>query len=118
MNNKKIGSLGENLALNFLKDRNYRILKRNYKCIEGEVDIICSYKGLLCFVEVKARKNTLYGLPCEAVNYKKRYKIKRCAFCYINDYKSFFSNMRFDVIEVYLNHDLTLNKINFIENAF
>lgn len=118
LNNKDLGYLGEDFASQYLKKNNYNILIRNYKCLEGEIDIICSYKGLLCFVEVKTRKNTLYGLPCEAVNNKKKYKIKRSALSYINSSKRFFSNIRFDVLEVYVNENLSLKSINFIENAF
>ena len=66
-NNLPKGKLGEDLASNFLKEKGYHIIDRNFRSRTGEIDIIATYKGTLIFVEVKTRWNSNYGRPEEAV---------------------------------------------------
>lgn len=114
MNNIQKGSLGEKLATNYLKSKGAYILENNYKLKFGEIDIIVKLNEELVFVEVKARSNINFGYPSEAVNYKKKMKIKNVAKYYIVKNKLEKVPIRFDVIEVYLEN----NEINHIENAF
>lgn len=118
MKNKYTGALGENFAETYLKNKGHTILYRNYKCRFGEIDIISSFKNILCFTEVKTRTSIDFGLPCEAVNFYKKKKIKTAALSYLNEKKIISDMLRFDVIEIYLYKDLTLKNINLIENAF
>ena len=55
MNNKRIGTLGEELAGIMLQEKGYKILAKNFRCRYGEIDIIASKNGVLAFVEVKTR---------------------------------------------------------------
>ncbi|RLA83558.1 MAG: YraN family protein [Deltaproteobacteria bacterium] len=79
----RLGKKGEDLATEFLKKSGYRILKRNYRCPFGEVDIIAEDGGVLAFVEVKARSSDSYGSPAEAVDWRKRDRVARVASHYL-----------------------------------
>lgn len=114
MNNRSKGKTGEDLACAFLKKKSLRILNRNYKTSIGEIDIIATDESTLIFIEVKARFNDDFGLPCEAVTYHKRNKISQVASQYIKQFRLFEVPVRFDVIEVYTDQ----KRINHIENAF
>lgn len=111
-NSRQKGMTGEDKAVLFLEKNGYNIVKRNYTCRFGEIDIIAENKDFLVFVEVKFRKNIKSGYPREAVNYKKQSKIKTTALSYISENNILERAMRFDVIEI------IDNKIEHIENAF
>ncbi len=114
MNNKEKGELGELVAKNYLVSKNFIIHETNYKIKNGEIDIIAELDEELVFVEVKARTSLRYGYPSEAVNYKKQKKIINVAKYYILINNLSHKNIRFDVIEIYLND----KKIKHIPNAF
>ena len=63
VNKRKIGSLGEDMAVEFLKSRRVKILERNYQNRFGEIDIIAREDNTLLFIEVKYRKNESCGYP-------------------------------------------------------
>lgn len=111
---RKIGNLGEELVTNFLIKNGYEILDRNYLKPYGEVDIIAFKNNIVCFVEVKARKNIKYGYPREAVNYHKQQRITKASQVYLIENNLTDYIMRFDVAEVLTES----RKINYIENAF
>jgi|LGOV01.1.fsa_nt_gb putative endonuclease len=115
--NYKKGHQGENISITFLKNKNYKILQRNYKKSSGEIDIIAEINDTLVFVEVKYRKNLDFGYPKEAVNYKKQQRISKTALWYIKENQRFNQNVRFDVIEIYYDSDNQL-VINHYEHAF
>ena len=114
MNNKQKGDLGELIARNYLINKGAKIIESNYKIKTGEIDIISILDEELVFIEVKARTNTRYGYPSEAVNYKKIKKIINTANYYLLTNNLYNKKIRFDVIEVYLKE----NKVNHIVNAF
>lgn len=119
MNTKRIGDYGEEYAAKYLDKHGYRIVNRNYRCKNCEIDIIAYDGDCLCFIEVKTRNRQDYGLACEAVNYRKQQKIIRGALFYIT-VNNISAPVRFDVVEVYLNssHLLASKRINIIKNAF
>ncbi len=110
--NKVTGDSGEKLALEYLKNNKYKILKTNYKTNIGEIDIIAKLENTIVFVEVKTRMSDKFGLPREAVNYYKQLKIRQVASQYIKFNKLFDSLCRFDVIEI------LAGKITHIQNCF
>lgn len=113
-NNRKIGQKYEQLAENYLKNKGYEILCRNYCCPYGEIDIIAKQGDYLVFIEVKYRKSNGYGTPGEAVNVKKQRHISRAALSYYaaHGYREEIP-CRFDVIEVNGKNEMIQ-----IENAF
>lgn len=115
-NNRNNGIIGENLASNYLLEKGYFILERNFRSKVGEIDIIAQKEQVIIFIEVKARSNINYGFPYESVNYRKQQKIIRTAQNYIKFKGLTDCQFRFDIIEVFLK--MNGNKINHIQNAF
>jgi putative endonuclease len=75
MKRRETGILGEKLAKDYLKKRGYLIRQSNYRCSEGEVDIIAEHEGYLVFVEVKTRRSLEFGRPEEAITAEKRERL-------------------------------------------
>lgn len=71
MYNQLIGKYGEDLVIAYLRKNQYQILVRNFRCKQGEIDVIAKEKEELVFIEVKARSSSLYGNPIDGVNRKK-----------------------------------------------
>ena len=115
MNNIEKGKLGEDLAVKYLLSKGYKLLARNYRNKIGEIDIIVEKDGIIIFVEVKSRTSTNYGYGYEAVNRRKQEKIINCSHIYCKQNGLYNSQLRYDIIEVYLTKDI---KINHIDNAF
>ncbi len=113
---KKTGEYGEILSRKYLTDKDYNILANNYRTKIGEIDIIAQNKNLIVFIEVKTRRSTTFGLPREAVNYRKQRTLYKLAEQYIQYNKIKDTDFRFDVIEVRWEKDSY--SINHIENAF
>lgn len=104
----------EEIAKRYLQKNKYVILDTNFFCRFGEIDIIALKNSVICFVEVKGRKNTDFGYPREYVTPSKIKKIISAAKYYIM--KKSYSDLscRFDVIEIIADK----KEINYIENAF
>jgi putative endonuclease len=117
VDNKKIGALGERRAVEFLKRNNYNILAVNYRCRQGEIDIIAKQGNTLIFIEVKTRSSLKFGMGIEAVNYSKQQKIKKVAMNFLNEKKAAFTDLRFDVIDIMIK-DRDTAEITHIKNAF
>lgn len=83
--NKRIGSVGEDLAEIILKSKGYEILERNYRTKLGEIDLIGIKNGILTFVEVKTRSSTNFGEGKESIDYNKMKHIRNASNWYIKD---------------------------------
>lgn len=114
--NKKTGKIGEDIAIDFLKKKGYKIIERNYKCVFGEVDIVARDKGDIVFVEVKSRRSEYFGDPTDAVDFNKQKKISKIALNYLNEKRLDNHDARFDVIAIKLSPNG--NTVELIENAF
>ncbi len=113
---KLLGNKGEDLAVKFLKGKGYKIVSRNFKSPLGEIDIIAEDRGTLVFVEVKTRTDTSFGLPFEAVNYRKREKLKKIALYYLKNRCKNDLPSRFDVLSIQAGSGE--NRIEHIIDAF
>ena len=100
MNKRQIGSIGEDMAVEFLKSRGVKILERNYQNRFGEIDIIGREDNTLLFIEVKYRKNESFGYPLEAVGFAKQEKIRKTARFFLNENHYYHYNIRFDCIGI------------------
>lgn len=117
MRGREKGFLGEKIAADYLKSHGYQILDMNYTAKYGEIDIIAEHRNVIVFVEVKTRKNALYGTAAQAVDRRKQQKIIRTAHLYILFHQHDSLNYRFDVIEIYYNPPCPY-KLNHIKGAF
>lgn len=120
-NRESLGKLGEKAALRYLEANDYKIIKTNFRVGKlGEIDIIALSGEFLCFIEVKTRSSTLFGLPSEAVTYKKQSTIRKIASVYINHLQK-EPPVRFDVVEIIgtqTGNELNIKSINLLQNAF
>ncbi|NVM24339.1 MAG: YraN family protein [Desulfobacterales bacterium] len=111
-----LGKLGEDLARERLKDLGYRILKTNYRCSLGEVDLVARDGDILVFVEIKTRKNESLGQIKEAVNRRKQSQLSKVALAYLKSNNLWGSKARFDVVAVRLIDGK--KEVEIIKNAF
>lgn len=111
-----LGLQGEEVAANYLENKGYQILERNFRCKMGEIDIIGCIHKTLVFVEVKTRRNLNYGLPCESVTKSKQIHIKRVAAFYVVKNNITNINQRIDVVEILYQGEKAY--IRHTENAF
>ena len=112
---RKVGSKAEELACRFLAERGYKILKQNFQIRGGEIDIIAEHKGILVFIEVKARYSHDFGLPIESITRSKIGFLKRAAQFYIHQNHLYEKMARFDVVTI--DYVLGNPKIELLENA-
>ena len=113
----KSGVWGEIHTARWLRRNGYKIITSNYRTRMGEVDIIASKGKYLCFVEVKARGEDAVARPMEAVDSAKQGKLIATSKLFLEKHPMKLQP-RFDVCEVWLNDEMKLSKLNYIENAF
>ncbi len=114
---KDIGDFGENAAREYMIKNGYEIVLSNYSSKAGEIDIIAKKDEYIVFVEVKARKTSIFGEPCEFVDTKKQQRIIKTAYKYLEE-NSLDSPIRFDVCEIIHENADKIKSINYIEGAF
>jgi putative endonuclease len=111
------GSLGENAAREFLKEKGLKFLTANFASRRGEIDLVFRDEECLVFVEVKTRSPGGWTRPARAVDRRKRLALVRTA----NDYLRLLENpqvaYRFDVVEVLLK-DGAVDEVRHIRNSF
>ncbi len=112
-NKREIGFEYEEKAKNFLISKKLEFIEKNFYSRYGEIDLIMLDKEnkILIFIEVKYRRNSNYGNPFEAIDYKKIEKIQITSKIYLDKIK-WKNSIRYDVIGI------TQNKIEWIKNAF
>lgn len=120
MNAKKLrGDWGEAFVADYLRSSGYELLASQFRCRMGEIDLIAKQGNVLCFVEVKTRTKTEYGLPRESVGPRKQQRIRAAAGVYLAQH-DLDCPVRFDVAEVYADDKLHEKnaKIEYLEAAF
>lgn len=99
VNKRQMGTSYEIKAEEYLMQKGYHILERNFRSRSGEIDIIAKDGEYFCFIEVKYRTTRDYGSPLEAVDYRKQNQIRKVAQYYLMKNKlSEWTPCRFDVI--------------------
>ncbi|MCL4423352.1 MAG: YraN family protein [Actinobacteria bacterium] len=74
-----LGRLAETAVASWYQDRGWEVLSRNWRCRQGELDVVASQGRWLAFCEVKARSSRRFGAPQEAVNWAKRKRLRLLA---------------------------------------
>ena len=97
--NNELGTWGEEQAADYLRHKGYTIVERDWKSGHRDIDIIATNGQVMVFVEVKARRNRIFGEPEDAVDYRKMQNLRAAINHYIN-YKNVRQEIRFDVITV------------------
>ena len=118
MNIGALGKKGEDMVTGFLIKNVHTILKRNYLCRFGEIDILAKKEDTLLFVEVKTRKENSLVSPKEAVDSHKIARMIKASQDYLSKtVEEAELQPRFDVAEVILKNDGKYH-LNYIKNAF
>ena len=117
MKRRDTGILGEKLAGDFLKKRGYRIYETNYRCSEGEVDIVARHKDSLVFIEVRSKRSLEFGSPEESITPTKMERLRAVAAHYRQTHNNLPSLWRIDVVAVEIDQKGKPLRIEIIENA-
>ena len=101
MDKRKAGNIAEDIAVRYIEELGYRIIKKNFTFGKvGEIDIICEFQSMLIFIEVKARTHHAFGAPESSITSKKIKSIKRVAEGYLYINKISDKRCRFDLIAI------------------
>ena len=114
---KELGALGERVAVEYLKKLGYKIRDTNFRCQQGEIDIIAEDKDHLVFVEVRTRTGSQFGTPEESVTPAKKEKLISLAFAYLQTHRDLPPLWRIDVVAIELDQDKKVSRIELIQNA-
>ena len=93
-----LGARAERAAARYLRRHGYSILERNFRVRHGEIDIVALDRGVIVFVEVKARLQSRFGEPLEAVDRRKQRQIARAAEDFVRRHRLHDRAIRFDVV--------------------
>ena len=113
-NNNNLGKIGEQLAFDFLLDKNYEIIERNYRDKKTEIDIIAKHENYLVIIEVKTRSYSLVN-PENAVSKAKQKTLIEGALLYQEKF-NIKLEIRFDIIAIIINGNK--KEIVHFEDAF
>lgn len=114
---KELGGHGEELAAKHLAANGYRVLDRNWRWPQGEIDLVAEKDGEIIFVEVKARRSHAFGTPEEAVTRAKQRKLIQTALAYLLRQGKPEARWRIDVIALDLNAQGEVVRLEHLENA-
>jgi len=127
---QRVGSWGESLAAEYLRQRGYTILERNARTPYGEIDLVARQEqvhggqggalpagSVTVFVEVKTRTSTAFGLPEEAVTARKREHLLAAAQAYLQAHPDLEGDWRVDVIAILSSSSRKEPRITHFENA-
>lgn len=117
MNTQQSGKTGEAYAAQYLLEKGYTILCRNYRSRFGEIDLIVCDGTYICFVEVKTRSQGAIGAPQEWVDAAKQRRLVKTAALYLQA-NDIGLQPRFDVIAVRLAPSNEVCEIRMFENAY
>ena len=99
MQKQEIGHKAEQLALFYLQQQGLELKHQNFHSRYGEIDLIMLHQNTLCFIEVRARRQSNYGSAVDSVNLRKQHKIIQTAQVYLQNYPMYENLVaRFDVI--------------------
>lgn len=113
-----LGRRGEEEVVRYLTGQGYRLVKRNFCCPAGEIDIIAMDGKTLVFVEVRSRSSENFGLPQESVNWRKQAKLRLVARHYLAIIGGYRGQVRFDVLALKYGSRGRLEHLKHIQNAF
>jgi putative endonuclease len=95
-----LGQQGEQLAATFLAQAGLTILDRNWRCKQGEIDIVALDGRTLVICEVKTRSGVRFGTPLEAITRQKAWRLRKLAVLWVNAHGLIFETIRIDIIGI------------------
>jgi putative endonuclease len=101
MNKKdELGRQGEQMAADYLKNAGLEIIQRNWRCSQGEIDIVATDGRALVICEVKTRSDVRFGTPLEAITRQKARRLRRLAAMWLVTQHVMYEEVRIDVVGV------------------
>jgi putative endonuclease len=113
-----VGIRAEDLAAQLLEQRGFRVLARNWRRPQGELDLVVDDAGTCVFVEVRSRTGEEHGHPLEMVSARKRAQVIRAARLFLHESAPPASDFRFDVVGVTFYDDGRPPQCVHVEDAF
>lgn len=97
---RAFGAAGEARAAAWYRARGYRVVARNWRCREGEIDLVATRRGVLVVVEVKTRRTDRFGSPAESVTAAKQRRLRVLAMRFLDETGARPRSIRFDVVAI------------------
>ncbi|MFN2607423.1 MAG: YraN family protein [Acidimicrobiales bacterium] len=97
---RALGASGEDLAAAWYEANGYSVVARNWRCRQGEIDLVVRKGRTIVFCEVKTRSSTAFGAPVEAVTRTKQARLRVLAGRWLEDAAVAAREIRFDVASV------------------
>jgi putative endonuclease len=114
---QKVGKQAEEFAADYLQERGFRIIDRNWRCRWGELDLIAREGEQMVFIEVKARSTHDFGSPEESLTRSKKGRLLKTAWQYLETVGKLDSEWRFDLIAIDLNAEGENHFINHYQHV-
>lgn len=113
-----LGRAGEDVVARAYEQAGYSVVARNWRCREGELDLVVASGGTVVFCEVKTRTGRTFGEPFEAVGHVKQRRLRHLAARWLDEQPHGFAEVRFDVASVRWPKDGAGPEVEVIEGAF
>jgi putative endonuclease len=97
---RSLGNAGEDAVAAWYEAAGYHVVDRNWRCRDGELDVVAAKGDTLVFCEVKTRASTRFGAPVEAVTATKQRRLRKLAARWLAEHKTRRRTLRFDVASV------------------
>lgn len=97
---QELAAQGEQTVAGWYRSSGYEVLARNWRCPQGELDLVLRRGDLIVFCEVKTRTSTVFGAPVEAVTRPKQARLRRAAGRFLGAGSEHAGLVRFDVASV------------------
>lgn len=97
---RALGAAGEQAAADAYVRAGYTVLDRNWRCRDGELDLVVARDGQVVFCEVKTRSSAAFGPPAAAVTHDKQRRIRHLAMRWLDEHERHRGDIRFDVAAV------------------
>ena len=111
-----LGETGERIAERWLRRRGWHVLDRRFRSGRRDIDLVVESEGTVAFVEVKTRRGPSFGDPAEAVHWRKRRELERCALVWMDRHDRRDWAFRFDVVAVLVEGERV--RIRHVADAF
>lgn len=97
---RSVGDWGEDLACRHLQALGWEVVDRNWRCPDGELDVVARDGRFLVFCEIKTRRSERFGSPVEAVDVEKARRLRRLAWAWLTEHGQRHHDFRIDVLGV------------------
>jgi putative endonuclease len=97
---RALGTRGEVAVAHWYEEQGYRVVDRNWRCRDGELDLVVERHRVVVFCEVKTRRSDRFGAPVEAITHRKRQRLRVLAAKWLQEHRAVVRELRFDVASV------------------